>query len=101
MFLYWQIVIEATFDLNRLTVLWIYISLWPLYFQTGQKWLEGVVLYGEDVQRLTFLLHYMTTFLTLDDEGNLSPNHTAQTWADGVLDIKGKSGVMQVLEYHS
>ncbi len=46
--------------------------------QTGQEWLEGAVLYGKDVQRLTYFLEYLTNSLFLRNERASGPQKRKQ-----------------------
>ena len=67
--------------------------------EVGQQWIEGATLYGNDVQRLRFLLHKMQTEVVYcESAGNLVLKTTAKAkeWADSVLD-SGPDGLEQIL----
>ena len=67
--------------------------------KVGQEWLEGATLYGNDVQRLRFLLHNMereVVYCLSGDYPVLKTPEDAQEWADAVLD-NGPDGLEQVL----
>ncbi|CAH1232650.1 Hypp485 [Branchiostoma lanceolatum] len=62
----------------------------------GQQWLEGAVLYGNDIQRLEYFLDFLDRRLSPGSNGELVPTNLANEWADAVLSLDD-DGAGQVL----
>ena len=65
-----------------------------------QQWQEATTIYGDDVQRLLFLLHILNNDLHVGTNGALRPVADAKGWADAVLSLSS-DGIPQVMfDFH-